>query len=196
MALGRRDDGFADQHDGQCAIHRPGSGDRKDVARRSGSVGDNPWCSRGRYSGWRPSHAAIAVLKASGRGPPFVAGVALPLLALAFHTPVPVIAAGSFLGGASFAIFGGTVGYDHAEGDSAKCPLARQWIRLAGFDGFPSARLPIVGPIAAAVGSRAVFVTASTYMVRAVLLVFFIPAVRGISSPQSGRPEMPNTVGR
>ncbi len=103
-----------------------------------------------------------------------------PLLALAYVAPVPVIAAGAFLGGASFAVF------DTQWQTTMQREVPPEVLsRVSAYDWFGSlVFLPlgyaIAGPVASVVGMRAVFVAGSAYMCASVAAVLFIPSVRNM----------------
>ncbi|MGC9961800.1 MAG: MFS transporter [Acidimicrobiales bacterium] len=101
----------------------------------------------------------------------------LPLLALAYHGPVAVIAAGSFGMGFAMAVF--TVLWNTTMQREIPSDLLS---RVSSYDWFGSlVFLPIgfalAGPIAAAVGIRAAFMGASVWCVASTLVVLAVPAV-------------------
>jgi len=101
-----------------------------------------------------------------------------PLLALAYTAPVPVIAIGAFLGGASFAIF------DTQWQTTMQREVPSEVLsRVSAYDWFGSlVFLPlgyaIAGPVASVVGIRAVFFAGSTYMCAGVAAIVLVPSVR------------------
>lgn len=103
-----------------------------------------------------------------------------PMLALAYVAPVPVIAAGAFLGGASFAVF------DTQWQTTMQREVPREVLsRVSAYDWFGSlVFLPlgyaIAGPVASVLGMRAVFVAGSAYMCASVAAALFIPSVRNM----------------
>jgi MFS family permease len=103
-----------------------------------------------------------------------------PMLALAYVAPVPVIAAGAFLGGASFAVF------DTQWQTTMQREVPREVLsRVSAYDWFGSlVFLPlgyaIAGPVASVLGMRAVFVAGSAYMCVSVAAALFIPSVRNM----------------
>jgi MFS family permease len=103
-----------------------------------------------------------------------------PMLALAYVAPVPVIAAGAFLGGASFAVF------DTQWQTTMQREVPREVLsRVSAYDWFGSlVFLPlgyaIAGPVASVLGMRAVFVAGSAYMCASVAVALFIPSVRNM----------------
>lgn len=114
-----------------------------------------------------------------------------PLLALAYSAPVPVIAAGALLGGASLAVF--STQWDTTM--QREIP-AEVLSRVSAYDWFGSlVFLPlgyaIAGPISSVVGVTWVFVTGSLFMVCSVPVALMIPAVRRIRSPESSRTKDP-----
>ena len=102
----------------------------------------------------------------------------LALISLAYAAPVPVIAAGAFLGGASFAVF------DTQWDTTMQREIPPELLsRVSAYDWFGSlVFLPlgygIVGPVSSVVGVHAVFVFGAVYLVLAVGALLLIPSVR------------------
>jgi MFS family permease len=129
----------------------------------------------------------VAMLRIRFRRPLVAALVSLliwpyPLLSLAYLAPVPVIAIGAFLGGASFAVF------DAQWQTTMQREVPTEVLsRVSAYDWFGSlVFLPlgyvIVGPVAAVVGDHSVFITGSAFVLVAVATTLAIPAVRQIRS--------------
>jgi hypothetical protein len=133
----------------------------------------------------------IAMLRVRFKRPLVVATVSLlvwpfPLLSLAYLAPVPVIAIGAFLGGAGFAIF------DTQWQTTMQREIPSEVLsRVSAYDWFGSlVFLPlgyaIVGPVAASVGTRAVFFTGSAYLLVTTFAILLIPAVRHMRAGTQG----------
>jgi hypothetical protein len=101
-----------------------------------------------------------------------------PLLSLAYAAPVPVIAVGAFLGGASFAVF------DTQWQTTMQREVPSEVLsRVSAYDWFGSlVFLPlgyaIAGPVASVVGIHRVFFAGSAYVCAAVGAIVFVPSVR------------------
>jgi MFS family permease len=109
-----------------------------------------------------------------------------PLLSLAYRAPVAVIALGAFLGGAAFAVF------DAQWQTTMQREVPSEVLsRVSAYDWFGSlVFLPlgyaIVGPVAAAVGEHAIFVTGSAFILVSVAGTLLIPSIRQIRSAGGG----------
>ncbi|MGA3215582.1 MAG: MFS transporter [Acidimicrobiales bacterium] len=125
----------------------------------------------------------IAMLRMRFRRPLVAAALSLlvwvlPMLSLAYRAPVSVIAAGAFLGGASFAVF------DTQWQTTMQREVPSQVLsRVSAYDWFGSlVFLPlgyaIVGPLSKAVGIHAVFIGGSVYLFAEVAAIVAIPSVR------------------
>jgi Transmembrane secretion effector len=112
-----------------------------------------------------------------------------PLLALAYHAPVPVIAIGSFLGGVSFSIFG------TQWNSTLQRQVPREVLsRVSAYDWFCSmVFLPlgfaIVGPVSSVIGVHVVFIVGSVSAVLSAAISMCIPSIRhmGNEDAQLGR---------
>jgi hypothetical protein len=105
-----------------------------------------------------------------------------PLLALGYRAPVPVIAVGAFLGGASFAVFDAqwqTTMQREVPPEVLSRVSAYEWF---GSLVFLPLGYAIVGPVASVVGQHAVFITASAFVVVSVATTLLIPSVRQMRS--------------
>jgi Transmembrane secretion effector len=112
-----------------------------------------------------------------------------PLLALAYHDPVPVISVGAFLGGASFSIFG-TQWSSTLQRQVPRAVLSR----VSAYDWFCSmVFLPlgfaIVGPVSSAIGVHAVFIIGSVTAVASGALAMCIPSIRHMGNEDAQHPE-------
>jgi hypothetical protein len=106
-----------------------------------------------------------------------------PLLALAFHAPIPVIASGAFFAGVAIAVFG-VLWNTTMQREVPPEVLSR----VSSYDWFGSlVFLPLgfalVGPVSSAIGIEATFVAASIYGVVSAAVVLAIPAVTGLRAP-------------
>jgi MFS family permease len=125
----------------------------------------------------------VALLRLRFRRPLLTAVLSLlawpfPLLALAYLAPVPVIAFGAFLGGASFAVFDA-----QWQTTMQRQVPADVLSRVSAYDWFGSlVFLPlgyvIVGPVSSIVGVHAVFVLGSVSIVAAVAILALVPSIR------------------
>jgi hypothetical protein len=138
----------------------------------------------------------IAMLRLRPNRPLVVAALSLlawpfPLVSLAFLAPVPVIAVGSFTGGIAFAVF------DTQWQTTMQSQVPSELLsRVSSYDWFGSlVFLPLgyalAGPVAAAVGTRAVFVFASGYVLVAAAAVLSIPSVRRMRAGTAAGPGGP-----
>jgi hypothetical protein len=152
--------------------------------------------SLGGATAWGPILAAegagavvggVAMLRVRFRRPLVVAGLSLlvwpwPMLTLAYLAPVPVIAAGSFLGGVAFAVF------DTQWMTTMQREIPSKMLsRVSSYDWFGSLIfLPIgyaiVGPVSSVVGTHAVFIFGSACLVLSVAAIMMIPGVRHMSA--------------
>ena len=125
----------------------------------------------------------IAMLRLRPNRPLVAAALSLlvwpfPLLSLAFLAPVPVIALAAFTGGVAFAVF------DTQWQTTMQSQVPPEVLsRVSSYDWFGSlVFLPVgfalAGPVAAAVGSHAVFVFASVYVLLGAAVILSIPSVR------------------
>ena len=109
-----------------------------------------------------------------------------PMLVLAYRAPVPVIAVGAFLGGASFAIF------DTQWQTTMQREIPSEVLsRVSSYDWFGSLIfLPlgyaVVGPVASVLGIHAMFIIGSACLVVGVGVLLLIPAVRQIRAGAGG----------
>jgi MFS family permease len=135
----------------------------------------------------------IAMLRLRPKRPLVVAALSLlawpfPLVSLAFLAPVPVIAVGSFTGGIAFAVF------DTQWQTTMQSQVPSEVLsRVSSYDWFGSlVFLPLgyalAGPVAAAVGTRAVFVFASGYVLVAAAAILSIPSVRRMRAGTAAGP--------
>jgi len=135
--------------------------------------------------------AGIAMLRVRFARPLVAATLALlvwpyPLLTLAYRAPVAVIAVGSFLGGAAFAVMG-------TQWDTTmqrEIPPERL-SRVSAYDWFGSlVFLPlgyaIVGPVSSAIGVHLVFLIGSAYVLLATAITLCIPSVRKMTAGARG----------
>jgi MFS family permease len=107
----------------------------------------------------------------------------LPLCALAFRLPLPLVAAGAVLGGFSLSTFGALW-----ETTLQRNVPSQVLSRVSAYDWLGSlVLLPLgeaaVGPLARVIGSRATLVGAAALIVFAVTLVLLVPAVTGLRAP-------------
>jgi MFS family permease len=125
----------------------------------------------------------ITMLRVHIKRPLVAGGLSLlvwpfPLLALAYVAPVPVIAIGAFLGGASFAVF------DTQWQTTMQREIPAEVLsRVSAYDWFGSlVFLPvgyaIAGPVASVVGIRTVFFAGTAYMCAAVAALMLVPSIR------------------
>ena len=125
----------------------------------------------------------ITMLRVHIKRPLVAGGLSLlvwpfPLLALAYVAPVPVIAIGAFLGGASFAVFD-----TQWQTTMQREVPAEVLSRVSAYDWFGSlVFLPvgyaIAGPVASVVGIRTVFFAGTAYMCAAVAALMLVPSIR------------------
>ena len=125
----------------------------------------------------------ITMLRVHIKRPLVAGGLSLlvwpfPLLALAYVAPVPVIAIGAFLGGASFAVFD-----TQWQTTMQREVPAEVLSRVSAYDWFGSlVFLPvgyaIAGPVASVVGIRTVFFAGAAYMCAAVAALMLVPSIR------------------
>lgn len=127
----------------------------------------------------------VVMLRVHARRPLLVAtlsGLVLPwpLLALAFHAPVPLIAAGGFVMGVSLAVFG-VLWNTTMQREVPPEVLSR----VSSYDWFGSlVFLPVgfalSGPVSAALGIRTTFIASSIWCVASTLAVLAVPSVSGL----------------
>jgi len=125
----------------------------------------------------------ITMLRVHIKRPLVAGGLSLlvwpfPLLALAYVAPVPVIAIGAFLGGASFAVFD-----TQWQTTMQREVPAEVLSRVSAYDWFGSlVFLPvgyaIAGPVASVVGIRTVFFAGTACMCAAVAALMLVPSIR------------------
>ena len=125
----------------------------------------------------------ITMLRVHIKRPLVAGGLSLlvrpfPLLALAYVAPVPVIASGAFLGGASFAVFD-----TQWQTTMQREVPAEVLSRVSAYDWFGSlVFLPvgyaIAGPVASVVGIRTVFFAGTACMCAAVAALMLVPSIR------------------
>jgi MFS family permease len=134
----------------------------------------------------------IVMLRVNPKRPLFVAMTAsfnwaLPLLALAYSTSVPLIAAGFFAAGIGSAVFG-SLWSTTLQREIPSEVLSR----VVAYDMFGSlAFLPLgmalVGPIALAVGTQKTIVGAAVLLVVFILVTLAVPSVRHVRAPSELR---------
>ena len=122
----------------------------------------------------------------------------LPLCALAFSLPLPLVVAGAVLGGFSLSTFGALW-----ETTLQRNVPSQVLSRVSAYDWLGSlVLLPLgeaaVGPLARVIGSRATLVGAAALIVFAVTVVLLVPAVTGLraAADPGARPRPGSTSGQ